>query len=37
MGKIRVAAPFKAPSYIDLLNVGLNNEDLVQARQRMGR
>jgi hypothetical protein len=37
MGKIRVAAPFKAPWYIDLLNVGLNNEDLVQARQRMGR
>lgn len=32
-----VAAPFKAPWYIDLLNINLNNEDLVGARQRVGQ
>ncbi|MGE5276568.1 MAG: malate synthase [Acidobacteriota bacterium] len=32
-----VTAPFKAPWYIDLLNVNLNNEDLAEARRRIGR
>jgi malate synthase len=32
-----VAAPFKAPWHIDLLNINLNNEDLVEARQRIGQ
>jgi len=32
-----VAAPFKAPWYIDLLNINLNNEDLPQARRRIAR
>jgi malate synthase len=32
-----VVAPFKAPWYIDLLNINLNNEDLVEARQRIGQ
>jgi malate synthase len=32
-----VAAPFKAPWYIDLLNINLDNEDLAEARRRIGR
>ena len=32
-----VAAPFKAPWSIDLLNINLNNEDLVEATQRIGQ
>jgi malate synthase len=32
-----VTAPFKAPWYIDLLNINLNNEDLAEARQRIAR
>jgi malate synthase len=32
-----VAAPFKAPWYIDLLNINLNNEDLSEARRRISR
>ena len=32
-----VAAPFKAPWHIDLLNINLNNEDLAEARQRTGQ
>jgi malate synthase len=31
-----VAAPFKAPWYIDLLNINLDNEDLAEARRRIG-
>jgi hypothetical protein len=31
MGQIRVAAPFKAPWYIDLPNINLNNEDPPQG------
>ena len=31
------AAPFKAPWYIDLLSINLNNEDLAEARQRIGQ
>jgi malate synthase len=30
-------APFKAPWYIDLLDINLNNEDLAEARQRIGQ
>jgi malate synthase len=30
-----VAAPFKAPWYVDLLNINLNNDDLVTARTRI--
>jgi malate synthase len=32
-----VTAPFKAPWYIDLLNINLNNEDLAEARQRIAQ
>ena len=32
-----VAVPFKAPWYIDLLNINLDNEDLVEARRRIGQ
>ena len=32
-----VTAPFKAPWYIDLLNINLNNEDLPEARRRISR
>ena len=32
-----VAAPFKAPWYIDLLNINLDNEDLEEARRRIGQ
>ncbi|HTO89461.1 MAG TPA: malate synthase [Thermoanaerobaculia bacterium] len=32
-----VTAPFKAPWYIDLLNVNLNNEDLAEAKRRIAR
>ena len=32
-----VAAPFKATRYIDLLHVNRCNEDLVEARQRIGQ
>jgi malate synthase len=32
-----VTVPFKAPWYIDLLNLNLNNEDLAEARRRIGR
>jgi malate synthase len=35
--KTYVAAPFKAPWYIDLLNINLNNEDLPEARRRIAR
>jgi malate synthase len=35
--KTYVAAPFKAPWYIDLLNVNLDNDDLVEARRRIGQ
>jgi malate synthase len=34
---IFAAAPFKAPWYIDLLSINLNNEDLAEARQRIGQ
>jgi malate synthase len=33
--KTYVTAPFKAPWYIDLLNINLNNEDLAEARRRI--
>jgi malate synthase len=32
-----VGAPWKAPWYVDLLNVNLNNHDLATARQRIAR
>ena len=32
-----VAAPFKAPWSIGLLNINLNNENLAEARRRIGR
>jgi malate synthase len=32
-----VAAPFKAPWYVDLLNINLDNDDLATARQRIAR
>ncbi len=32
-----VAAPFKAPWYIDLLNINLDNDDLPEARRRIGQ
>jgi malate synthase len=32
-----VTVPFKAPWYIDLLNLNLNNEDLAEARQRISK
>jgi malate synthase len=32
-----VTAPFKAPWYIDLLNINLNNEDLAEARRRIAQ
>ena len=32
-----VSAPFKAPWYIDLLNLNLNNEDLAEAKRRIGQ
>jgi malate synthase len=35
--KTYVAAPFKAPWYIDLLNINLDNEDLAEARRRIGQ
>ena len=34
---IFAAAPFKAPWCIDLLSINLSNEDLAQARQRIGQ
>ena len=35
--KAYVSAAFKAPWYIDLLNANLDNHDLTEARQRIGR
>jgi malate synthase len=32
-----VTAPFKAPWYIDLLNINLNNENLAEARRRIAQ
>ena len=32
-----VGSPIKAPWYIDLLNLNLNNHDLHEARARIGR
>ena len=32
-----VTAPFKAPWYIDLLNINLDNDDLAEARRRIAR
>jgi malate synthase len=32
-----VTAPFKAPWYVDLLNINLDNHDLAAARQRIAR
>ena len=32
-----VAAPAKAPWYIDLLNLNLDNHDLAEARRRIRR
>jgi malate synthase len=32
-----VTAPFKAPWYIDLLNINLNNEQLAEARRRIAQ
>jgi malate synthase len=32
-----VTVPFKAPWYIDLLNINLDNEDLAEARRRIAR
>jgi hypothetical protein len=32
-----LAAPLRPPSYIDLLNINLNEEDLAEAGQRIGR
>jgi malate synthase len=32
-----VAAPFKAPWYIDLLNINLDNDDLGEATRRIGQ
>jgi malate synthase len=32
-----VTAPFKAPWYVDLLNINLDNHDLAEARQRIAR
>jgi malate synthase len=32
-----VAAPFKAPWYIDLLNINLDNQDLAEARRRIAQ
>jgi hypothetical protein len=34
---MRVAAPFRAPRFIDLPSINLDNEDRVHAGQRMGR
>ena len=31
-----MAEPVKAPWYIDLLNLNLNNEDLAEAERRIG-
>jgi len=35
--KVYVAAPFKAPWYIDLLNLNLDIHDVDEARQRIGQ
>jgi malate synthase len=35
--KAYVSAPFKAPWYVDLLNVNLDNVDLDEARRRIAR
>jgi malate synthase len=37
IAKTYVSAPFKAPWYIDLLNINLNNEDLAEARRRIAQ
>jgi malate synthase len=35
--KTYVAAPFKAPWYIDLLNLNLDNDDVAEARRRISQ
>ena len=32
-----IGSPLKAPWYIDLLNLNLNNHDLAEARERIRR